>query len=123
MATFDGVYGREKDRVSNLKYCSEYGAGVITSGDAPDGVCAVDWTYLSPAAAKLAPSLSEQQIESFKSVRKEYDKVCGVIEGKVGAESRRISLCGADWTWLDKADSALKLKAGKSRALGVIGQP
>lgn len=122
IATPEGLLEEEKGRIENLTECAKASPGVIKSGEAADGVCAVAYAWLSPAEAKVGAGMSEQQLQDFGRLRAQYTETCRVIEGKVGAEAHRSSLCGADWSWLDQAVSAKSLRKGESRVLDLLKQ-
>lgn len=121
LSTVAGLLEHERHRQEDLRECSSYSKAAIEFG-APDGVCSIDWSYLSPAEAKLGPGMSESQLKEFTWLRAQYDESCRKLAKTLGEEAKVSSKCGADWSWLDKAVSALQLKAGRERALGILKQ-
>ncbi|HVA65508.1 MAG TPA: hypothetical protein VNK24_01125 [Elusimicrobiota bacterium] len=87
-----------------------------------DGSCAKDWSYLSPAEAKLAPRMSDRQLEQFSGLRYDYAQNCRKLSKVMGKDAKSPALCGADWSWLAAASLRERMKDGQEQALNVVGQ-
>lgn len=63
---------------------------------------------------------AEPQLKEFSALRAKHEESCRELIKTLGKEAKTVSLCGADWSWLDRTTSSRQLKAGQERALGVF---
>jgi hypothetical protein len=112
------VLAEEQHREYDLKECAD-SAG---NDEAADGVCARNWSDVSPAEAQLGPRMSQAELKKFSELRAAYDASCGVLIKTIGEKAKISSMCGADWTRLSDASSAMQLRGGEKRALDVLNQ-
>jgi len=92
------------------------------AADGRDGSCAKDWSYLSPAEAKLAPRMSDRQLEQFSGLRYDYAQNCRKLSKVMGQAAQSPALCGADWSWLAAASLRERMKDGQAQASSVVHQ-
>jgi len=87
-----------------------------------DGSCAKDWSFLSPAEAKLALKMSDRQLEEFSGLRYDYAQNCRKLSKVMGQAAKSPALCGADWSWLAAASLRERMKEGQTQASSVVHQ-
>jgi len=107
---------REESRQENLADCAGMHRDVILTGG-PDGVCAHNWDFLSPAEADLSRKvgMSARDMDSFTALKVRYDASCQSLRAILKGEPGLAALCGADWSWLNDARSMSRMKDVRAR--------
>lgn len=106
LATPAALLDRESAREASLKDCAQGSRESILSGNMADGVCSGDWSYLSPAEAKAAGRMSSEELRRFRQLSFSYQTACAELSGKLGDKAHSPSLCGADWSWLERTGAS-----------------